>query len=265
MASREAIETWRMGGSFPKKRAGVRMVTGVAEIICRDLPKTSVEGGVYTGRMGTVVVAGSSSRAGKTALAETVLRGLGGRAAAVKFTTTDDLFEKCPRGTACVVCDIDVPFKVVRDETTLGEIGTDTARLRAATGGPVLWTIARKSVATQAWQATMRLLDQAKADAGYGLVVEGSTVASLCAPDFTFFVVHPFLNPERWKDGTHELIGRAHSVVINRPATETREPHPDVVAAIHEARPYDLRVADVLAPLDTWAGDLLPRLRVVGP
>jgi hypothetical protein len=215
--------------------------------------------------MAKVVVAGSSSRAGKTALAETVLRALGGRAAAVKFTTTDDIFEKCPRGTTCIVCDIDVPFKVVRDDATLGEAGTDTARLQAATAGPVLWTIARKSVAPRAWQATVRLLDQARADAKMraddaGLVVEGSTVASLCAPDFTFFVVHPFLSPERWKDGTHELIGRANCVVINRQAVEKREPSPAVMAAVNEARPYDLRVADVLEPLDTWAGDLLPRL-----
>ncbi len=216
--------------------------------------------------MATVVVAGSSSRAGKTALAETVLRGLGGLSAAVKFTTTDDIFDKCPRGTTCIVCDIDVPFKVVRDAATLGETGTDTARLQAATEGPVLWTIARKSVAQKAWLATVRLLDQAKADANrgggdVGLVVEGSTVASLCAPDFTFFVVHPFLSPERWKDGTRELIGRANCVVINRPTVEKRDPSPEVMAAVNEARPYDLRVADVLEPLDSWAGDLLPRLR----
>lgn len=223
----------------------------------------------------TVVVAGSSSRAGKTALAETVLRALGGRASAVKFTTTDDIFEKCPRGTTCIVCDIDVPFKVVRDDATLGEAGTDTARLQAATQGPVLWTISRKSVAALAFQATLRILHQARLDqarpdqaeknanlydGGHGLVIEGSTVASLCAPDFTFFVVHPFLSPERWKEGTRELIGRADCVVINRPSAETREPHAEVKAALHEARPYALRVADVLSPLDRWAGDLLPRL-----
>ena len=210
--------------------------------------------------MTTVVVAGSSSRAGKTALAETVLRGLGGRAAAVKFTTTDDVFERCPRGTTCIVCDIDVPFKVVRDDATLLESGTDTARLRAATGGPVLWTIARKSMGALAWEATRLLLDQGRGEA-QGLVVEGSTVASLCSPDFTFFVVHPFLSPARWKDGTRERLGRADCVVVNRQASEGREPAAEVMAAIHEARPYDLRVADVLEPLDTWAGDLLPRLR----
>ena len=221
--------------------------------------------------MGPVVVAGSSSRAGKTALAESVLLGLGSRAAALKFTTTDDVFEKCPRGTSCIVCDIDVPFKVVRDAATLREPGTDTARLQAATAGPVLWTIARMSVAAKAFEATLRILEQAGTDAWKAarsdecLVIEGSTVASLCAPDFTFFVVHPFLSPERWKDGSRELIGRADCVVINRRAVERREPGAEVMAAIHEARPYDLRVADVSRPLDTWAGDLLPRLRIAGP
>ena len=92
-------------------------------------------------------------------------------------------------------------------------------------------------------------------------MVEGSTVASLCSPDFTFFVVHPFLSPERWKEGTRELIGRANCVVVNRQASEGREPGAEIMAAINEARPYDLRVADVLQPLDAWAGDLLPRLR----
>lgn len=217
--------------------------------------------------MPTVVVAGSSSRAGKTALAETVLRALGGTAAAVKFTTTEDVFERCPRGTSCVVCDIDVPFKVLRDQATLNEPGTDTARLAQATSGPVLWTIARRSAAPLAWQATMRLLDQARvegpgqASSGADLVIEGSTIAGLSSPDFTFFVVHPFLSPERWKDGTRALIGKADCVVINRQTGEDREPNSEVMTAIREARPYDLRIADVLSPLDRWAGDLLPRLR----
>ena len=210
--------------------------------------------------MTTVVVAGSSSRAGKTALAETVLRGLGGRAAAVKFTTTDDVFEKCPRGTACIVCDIDVPFKVVRDDATLTEKGTDTARLKEATTGPVLWTITRRSVVEQAWRATLRFVEESQT-----LVIEGSTIAAVCRPDFTFYVVHPFLSPQRWKDGARDLMEKADCVVINRPGTEKREPSAEVMAALSEARPYDLRVADVLQPLDTWAGDLLPRLRIEAP
>jgi hypothetical protein len=206
-----------------------------------------------------IVVAGSSSRAGKTALAESVLRAL--PSAAVKFTTTDDVFERCPRGTACIVCDIDVPFRIVRDEKTLRENGTDTARLAAAAAGPVVWTIARRSSAAVAWAATERALQAGGAGDGSGhLVIEGSTVASLCAPTFVFCVVHPFLKPERWKDGTRALIGSADCVVLNRPASEGRAPSDDVLRAVRDALPRDLRIADVAAPLAGWAADLLPRL-----
>ncbi len=201
------------------------------------------------------MVAGSSSRAGKTALAETVLRSLGGKAAAIKFTTTDDVFERCPRGTTCVVCDIDVPFKVIRDAATLGEKGTDTARLKDATSGPVLWTITRRSVVEQAWRATLQFVENPQT-----LVIEGSTIADACQPDFTFYVVHPFLSPQRWKDRARDLMARADCVVVNRQASEPREPNALVMAAIHEAHPYDLRIADVSSLLHVWANDLIPRL-----
>jgi hypothetical protein len=66
--------------------------------------------GHYDRGMTLVAVSGACSRAGKTALAVSLLRGLPwGQAAAVKFTTTEDVFERYPRGTPCVVCDIDVP------------------------------------------------------------------------------------------------------------------------------------------------------------
>ena len=72
-------------------------------------------------------------------------------AVAVKFTTTDDVFERCPRGTPCVVCDIDVPFRLVEDEAALREPGTDTDRLAAAGASRVIWAIARQSAAEAAW------------------------------------------------------------------------------------------------------------------
>ena len=85
------------------------------------------------------------------------------------------------------------------------------------------------------------------------------------SPDFTFYVVHPFLSPERWKEGARDLMARANCVVLNRQNAEKREPSAEVMAALRVVRPYDLRVADVLSPLETWAGDLLPRLRIEAP
>ena len=82
-------------------------------------------------------ISGAGSRSGKTAVAVSLLRALpAGRAAAVKFTTTEDVFERCPRGTPCVVCDIDVPFRIVEDAAVLDDAGTDTARLREAGASP---------------------------------------------------------------------------------------------------------------------------------
>src|SRR6188508_903438 len=109
--------------------------------------------------MRIVSVSGACSRAGKTAVAEAFLRAVpAGTAAAVKFTTTEDVFERCPRGSVCIVCDIDVPFRIVRDPAVLAEAGTDTARLAAAGATEVVWAIARAHAAPLAWSAVERML-----------------------------------------------------------------------------------------------------------
>src|SRR5260221_7461508 len=96
--------------------------------------------------MTLISISGACSRSGKTAAAVSLLRALpAGHAAAVKFTTTEDVFERCPRGTTCIVCDIDVPFRIVDDPAVLDEAATDTARLRAAGAACVVWVIARES------------------------------------------------------------------------------------------------------------------------
>jgi hypothetical protein len=208
-----------------------------------------------------VSVAGASSRAGKTSLAVSVLRALPPlAAAAVKFTTTEDVFERCPRGTPCVVCDIDVPFRIVEDPRVLDEPGTDTARLRAEGVRRVVWAISRAGAVRPAWERVALL-------AGPGLtVMEGSTIVDVAQPDLLLFVAHPFLSPERWKPTTAHLVARADAVVLNRPAAETREPAAPVREALVRARGRDdLRVADVQAPLASWAPDLCARLQALVP
>jgi hypothetical protein len=204
-----------------------------------------------------VSVSGPCSRSGKTALLATLLRALGpGRAAAVKFTTTDDVFERCPRGAPCVVCDIDVPFRVVTDERTLGEAGTDTDRMARAGASRVIWAIARASAAAAAWAQVQRMI-------GDGLaVMEGSTVVPLARPDLGLFVVHPFLSPERWKPTSPALIAGSDLVVVNRPAAEGRPPSADVQAALRAHRNHGaVLTADVTRPLADWAPALQARLQ----
>jgi hypothetical protein len=204
-----------------------------------------------------VSVAGACSRAGKTALAETLLRAApAGHAMAIKFTTTDDVFERCPRGTTCVVCDIDVPFRLVQEARALDEPGTDTARLRLAGASSVLWTIARRGAVEAAWQATRARLG------GAGCVVmEGSSIVPVARPDLLLFVAHPFLLPERWKAQSQALVAGADMVVVNRPRDETRAPAQAVLNELRAWRDHDdIRVADVAAPLHTWAADIARRL-----
>lgn len=207
--------------------------------------------------MSLVSVSGACSRAGKTALAVTLFRALPpGSATAVKFTTTEDVFERCPRGAPCVVCDIDVPYRIVEDAAVIQQAGTDTERLAAAGARRVVWAIAKASAAREAWNVVEAALGRE------GLVImEGSTVVDLARPDLLLFVVHPFLSVTRWKPTSPPLLARADAVVINVPDAESRAPDPGVLAEIARHRDGgDVRVADVSRPLAEWAPDLALRL-----
>ena len=208
--------------------------------------------------MRIVSVAGACSRSGKTALAVSLLRALGpGAAAAAKFTTTEDVFERCPRGAPCVVCDIDVPFRLVEDPSVLDEPGTDTQRLGEAGAAAVVWAIAKEPAAAAAWKAVQARLAQHPL-----VVMEGSTIVNIARPDLRAFVVHPFLSPERWKPGSPELMAGSDVVVVNRPRSETRPPSAAVMRAIESARPQgQVVVADVTRPPAEWSVMLSVRLR----
>lgn len=210
------------------------------------------------GGLTIISVAGACSRSGKTAVAVSLLRWLGpGAAAALKFTTTEDVFERCPRGTPCVVCDIDVPFRIIEEDPILGQPGTDTQRLQAAGASRVVWAISRAGAVHAAWAAVRARVARVQL-----AVMEGSTIVRAARPDLVAFVVHPFLSPERWKPGSSALIAQADAVLVNRPADEPRAPSPAVLAAIAEARPAGpVLVGDAMRPLGEWALPLVDRLR----
>jgi molybdopterin-guanine dinucleotide biosynthesis protein len=208
-----------------------------------------------------ISVAGACSRSGKTALAVTLLRALPTGAAAVKFTTTNDVFERCPRGTPCLVCDIRVPYRIVEDPRVLSEAGTDTARLGEAGARPVLWAIAKENAAASAWEKVRSRVSGAET-----VIMEGSTIVNLASPTLCLFVVHPFLAPERWKATSAALLERADAVVVNRPQAERRGPSRAVLAQLTRLRGKDdLREGDVTRPLAEWAPDLAERLRALAP
>jgi hypothetical protein len=203
-------------------------------------------------------VSGACSRSGKTACAVSLLEALPrGEAVAVKFTTTEDVFERCPRGTPCVVCDIDVPFRIVEDKALLDQAGTDTERMGRAGAGRVLWAITKETAAEAAWQA---IASRLPSDAT--VVMEGSRVVALARPERNVFVVHPFLSPARWKPTSPRLIAEADLVVLNRPQGEARPPAPEVVAEVERHRgSRGYLVTDVTRPAREWAGPILDRQR----
>jgi hypothetical protein len=204
-----------------------------------------------------VSISGACSRSGKTAAAVSLLAAVPrGQAAAVKFTTTEDVFKRCPRGTACIVCDIDVPFRIVEDPLVLAEAGTDTARLMEAGASHVVWAIAKGSAIDAAWTAVCGRL------AGADLVVmEGSTIVGVARPDRQVFVAHPWLSPARWKPTSAGCIARADVVVVNRPASDARPPSPEVLDALRRGHPgVAVTVADVTRPPSEWAPALAKEL-----
>ncbi len=210
--------------------------------------------------MAWISVSGACSRAGKTALCESLLRALpAGSAAALKFTTTDDVFERCPRGTPCVVCDIAVPFRLITDTATLHQEGTDTQRLARAGAAPVVWAIAKAGALRPAWQAAQQAVRAAE-----WVVMEGSTIVDLAAPALHVCVVHPWLAPTRWKATTPARVADADVVVVNVAADAERGPAPEVRAALVALRGRDdLYVADVRRPLASWAPQLSARLHAL--
>lgn len=174
----------------------------------------------------------------------------------MKFTTTEDVFERCPRGTPCVVCDIDVPYRIVSDPAVLAQAGTDTARLADTGAAPVVWAIARAAAVAPAWSAV-----QGRVAACPVVVMEGSTITRLARPDLHLFVVHPFLSPERWKPGSAELIAGCDAVMVNVPAAEPRAPSAAVMAEVKRHRGDGIvLVGDVTRPLAEWAPRLAARV-----
>jgi hypothetical protein len=204
-----------------------------------------------------VTVSGACSRAGKTAAAVSLVEAFPSRSAvAVKFTTTEDVFKRCPRGTPCVVCDIEEPFRLIEDPEVLRQPGTDTDRLSAAGAGRVVWVIAKREHASTAWAAVRSSL---RGDVP--VVIEGSTVVGIARPDWNVFVVHPFLAPERWKAGSEDLVRSAEVVVVNIRAKERRAPAQSVIAALERWRGgREIRVANVTRPIAEWAPELRSRL-----
>jgi hypothetical protein len=160
-----------------------------------------------------ISVAGATSGAGKTLLAEQIIQYCASRGVpvyAVKFTTTTDIPSPCPRGTPCTVCDLSEKFRIIRDPEILLQPGKNTQRLAAAGASEIIWIISRKSYLPQAYS---HLLSHLSPDAV--TVIEGSTVTSFCEPDLLFYVAANHISPKRWKDNAQEISATADFFILN--------------------------------------------------
>lgn len=169
----------------------------------------------------TIVVAGVASKAGKTSLAEAVTRILAQAVpiGAAKITVTHGE-RGCPHGgKGCNVCSsLGGEYQVTQNPSIIAQEGTDTARLQAAGGNPVLWTITRVEYILDAWEEM-----QAKMKDVFYAVIESNTLAVVTRPTMTLMIVDPTVSRRLWKPSAEQLIATADLVIFNDRGTEERK------------------------------------------
>ncbi|HEY0321105.1 MAG TPA: hypothetical protein VGC66_09145 [Pyrinomonadaceae bacterium] len=160
-----------------------------------------------------IVVAGVTSGAGKTSLAEAVTKILSKHypTAAAKITVTHGE-RGCPHGgKGCDVCgSLGGEYQVITRASIIMQPGTDTARLSLAGAFKVLWTITREEFINAAWREMTTLIDGAKS-----IVVESNTLALSINPAQTLMVVDPTVSRRLWKPSAERLIATADSIIFN--------------------------------------------------
>jgi len=170
----------------------------------------------------TIVVAGVASGAGKTSLAEAVIKILAKNyaTAAAKITVTHGE-RGCPHGgKGCNVCSsLGGDFQVITKLAITGQAGTDTARLGAAGAYPVVWTITRHEMIAQAWNAMRTVFVEKEL-----VVIESNTLAQTIQPALILMIVDPTVSRRLWKPSARQLIETADFVIFNeRGAPDKRE------------------------------------------
>jgi energy-coupling factor transporter ATP-binding protein EcfA2 len=160
-----------------------------------------------------IVVAGVTSGAGKTSLAEAITGILSKHlpTAAAKITVTHGE-RGCPHGgKGCDVCgSLGGEYQVITRSSIITQPGTDTARLLESGACRVLWTITREEFIAAAWREMMTLLSGAKS-----IVVESNTLALTIKPARTLMVVDPTVSRRLWKPSAERLIAAADFLVFN--------------------------------------------------
>lgn len=132
-------------------------------------------------RIKTIVISGSQSNVGKTALAEAVLRRLP-QWSALKVTVARNTI--CPRHSNCGVCsELKKDYEIVRDKKTINQIGKDTARLKKAGARKVVWLKTTSEGLKRGLEKSLKSLRGSK-----GVVIEGTSVLKHIKPDIAIYI-----------------------------------------------------------------------------
>jgi hypothetical protein len=195
----------------------------------------------------TIVVAGVSSGAGKTSVAEAVTGILSRqrRTAAAKITVTHGE-RGCPHGgKGCNVCSsLGGDFQIINRESIITQPGTDTARLQAAGASPVVWAITRDVAIKEAWLEMRGILSEAAC-----AVIESNTLTEHIRPTLTLMIVDPTVSRKIWKPSAERLIASADCLIFNHRGTaEKREAllkeiarlRPNTDDLIHVSHPHEI-------------------------
>lgn len=168
----------------------------------------------------TVVVAGCASGVGKTSVAETVTGILSGlcQTGAAKITVTHG-DRGCPHGgKGCNVCSsLGGDYQIVVKDSVILEPGTDTCRLKAAGGNPVVWAITRDTALASAWHEMTAIL--ANVDC---VVVESNSLTTHISPSLTLMVVDASASRKIWKPSAERLIASADYVIFNERGSQIK-------------------------------------------
>lgn len=165
----------------------------------------------------TIVVAGISSGAGKTSVAEAVTGLMAGLCptSAAKITVTHGE-RGCPHGgKGCNVCSsLGGDFQIIERASIIAQPGTDTARLLNSGGKPVVWAITRDVAIGAAWHELRGLLAQAAC-----AVIESNTLAEHIKPTLTLMIADPTISRRIWKPSAKRLIATADCLIFNERGT----------------------------------------------
>ena len=166
--------------------------------------------------MKTISVAGATSKAGKSLLAEQLIRYCAARhspVCAVKFATKPET---------------DTPFRIITDPLILTREETSTRRFLDAGAGMALWVTSSSAAVDPAYRELMRLIpDKAL------VVMEGSAVTSCCNPDLLFYVFAAHIPRRNWKESAAEISARSDFIVRNVVASESQRPELMSVGCTH--------------------------------